>query len=370
MRVSDIQPRLLLGPGPSQVRERILTTMAHDTVGHLDPQFLRIMDEVNEGLRVLFGTSNRMTFPVSATGSAGMQASLVNMLEPGDTAIIGVNGLFGARLAEMARRLGCEVVTVEADWGRIVPPDEILEAHRNHPDARLVALVHAETSTGVRQPLGEVGAALRDSGTMFVVDAVTSLGGIPVDVDDNGIDVCYSATQKCLGVPPGLAPITFSKKAMARIESRSTPSQSWYLDVSLIAGYLGQERRYHHTAPINSVYALHEGLVIIEEEGLETCFRRHEEVGIALQNALVERGFSLFAQEGHRLPQLTSVELPDGREEGPLRKALLEEHHIEIGGGLGPVNGKLWRIGLMGAGANHKSVERLLAAVDVLLAAG
>ncbi|MCH7564297.1 MAG: alanine--glyoxylate aminotransferase family protein [Gemmatimonadetes bacterium] len=203
MRVSDIQPVLLLGPGPSPVRERILTAMAHDTVGHLDPQFLTIMDEVNEGLRVLFGTLNRMTFPVSATGSAGMQASLVNLLEPGDTAIIGVNGVFGGRLAEMARRIGCEVVTVEAEWGRIIPPDDVIAAHKAHPDARVVALVHAETSTGVRQPLDEVGAALRDSATHFVVDAVTSLGGIPVDVDDNAIDVCYSGTHKCLGVPPG-----------------------------------------------------------------------------------------------------------------------------------------------------------------------
>ncbi|GMR12118.1 MAG: alanine--glyoxylate aminotransferase family protein [Gemmatimonadota bacterium] len=370
MRVSDIKPVLLLGPGPSPVRERILEAMAHDTVGHLDPQFLTIMDEVNEGLRVLFGTRNRMTFPVSATGSAGMQASLVNLLEPGDTAIIGVNGVFGGRLAEMARRIGCDVVTVEAEWGRIIPPEEVIEAHKAHPDARVVALVHAETSTGVCQPLGEVGAALRGSATLFVVDAVTSLGGIPVDVDDHSIDVCYSGTQKCLGVPPGLAPITFSEKAMARTESRTTLPQSWYLDVALIAGYLGQERRYHHTAPINSVYALHEGLVVIEEEGLDACFRRHQEVGSALQNAMVERGFSLFAQEGHRLPQLTAVALPDGREEGPLRKALLEDHHIEVGGGLGPGKGKLWRIGLMGAGANHQSVERLTAAVDTVLAAG
>lgn len=370
MRVSDIQPRLLLGPGPSPVRERILQAMAHDTVGHLDPQFLTIMDEVNEGLRGLFGTRNRMTFPVSATGSAGMQASMVNVLEPGDTAIVGVNGVFGTRLAEMGRRIGCDVVTVEAEWGRIVPPDDVLEAHRRHPDARVVALVHAETSTGVRQPLGEVGAALSDSDTLFVVDAVTSLGGIPVDVDQNAIDVCYSGTQKCLGVPPGLAPITFSEKAMARVESRETPSQSWYLDVALIAGYLGQERRYHHTAPINAVYALHEGLAIIEEEGLEACYERHEEVGTALKDALVERGFGLFAQEGYRLPQLTSVELPGGLEEGPLRKALLEEHGIEVGGGLGPGKGKLWRIGLMGAGACHESVQRLLTAIDVLIPGG
>ena len=363
----QIDPCLLLGPGPSPVSDRIREAMALPTLGHLDPRFLEIMDEVGEKLRRLFGTGNRMTFPVSGTGSAGMEASLGNLIEAGDTVIIGINGVFGMRLAEMARRMGARVITVEAEWGKIIEPDRMLEALRENPNARLLAIVHAETSTGVRQPLEEIGAALRGGDTLFVVDAVTSLGGIPVRVDDIGIDVCYSGTQKCLGVPPGLSPITFSERAMERISTRSTPCQSWYLDVALLAGYLGEQRRYHHTAPINSIYALHEGLVIMEEEGEEARFLRHAEAGAALQEGLVERGFTLFASEGYRLPQLTSALLPAGLEEGPLRRALLERHRIEIGGGLGPVQGKLWRIGLMGSGATKANVERLLAAIDDIL---
>lgn len=363
-RVAAIEPRLLLGPGPSPVSERILQAMAAPTVGHLDPQFLDLMDDVSDRLRRVFGTDNEMTFPVSGTGSAGMEASMVNMVEPGDTVVVGVNGVFGTRLAEMAHRMGARVVAVEADWGRIVPEERVVEAVEENPEARLVALVHAETSTGVHQPLDVVGAFLAERETLLLVDAVTSIGGVPVEVDRRGIDVCYAGTQKCLGVPPGLAPVTFSAKAMNRIEGRSRPCASWYLDVSLIAGYLGEERRYHHTAPINTIYGLHEGLVIIEEEGLDARFERHREVGGRLQEELVDRGFRLFAQEGHRLPQLTSAELPDGLEEGPLRARLLEEHGIEVGGGLGPGKGKLWRVGLMGAGATHESVDRLLEAVD------
>lgn len=366
-RADGFRPRLLLGPGPSPVPDRVLEAMAAPTVGHLDPQFLELMDDVSARLRRVFGTDNPMTFPVSGTGSAGMEAAMVNLVEPGDTVVVGVNGVFGTRLAELGRRLDAEVVAVEAEWGRIVPPERIVEAVEEHPGARLVALVHAETSTGVHQPLEEVGEFLRERETLFLVDAVTSLGGVPVEVDRVGVDVCYSGTQKCLGVPPGLAPITFSPRAMKRIEGRSRPCSSWYLDVSLIAGYLGEERRYHHTAPINSIYGLHEGLRLIEEEGLGERFRRHREVGERLQEELLERGFGLFAQEGHRLPQLTSAELPAGLEEGPLRRKLLEEHDIEVGGGLGPGKGKLWRIGLMGAGATHHSVDRLLAAVDELL---
>ena len=363
----SIEPRLLLGPGPSPVHERILEALARPTLGHLDPQFLRIMDEVSEGLRKVFGTRNRTTFPISGTGSAGMEAALANVVEPGDRVIIGVNGVFGGRLVEMAKRMGAEVVAVEAEWGSIVPPERLLEALRAHPDTRVLAVVHAETSTGVRQPLDEIGAAVSRTDTLLLVDAVTSLGGLPVEVDKIGIDVCYSGTQKCLGVPPGLAPITFSARAMDRIATRRAPCQSWYLDVNLIAAYLGEERRYHHTAPINMVYALHEGLTMVEEDGLEARWRRHAEVGAALQAAMVERGFQLFAQEGYRLPQLTSASLPGGREEGPLRKALLEQHGIEVGGGLGPAKGKIWRVGLMGSGATHQVVERLLKAIDALI---
>ncbi len=367
-----IRPRLLLGPGPSPVAERILQALARPTVGHLDPQFLAVMDDVNERLRAVFGTRNGLTFPVSGTGSAAQEAALGNVLEPGDTAIIGINGVFGTRMAEMARRMGANVVAVEGEWGRILDPERMIEAHRAHPDARVLTLVHAETSTGVRQPLREVGEALVDSNTLFLVDTVTSLGGIPVEVDANHVDVCYSGTQKCLGVPPGLAPITFSQRAVGRIRGRSRPSQSWYLDASLLADYVGEgsERRYHHTAPINMMYALHEGLVMIDEEGLDARFQRHQEVGDALQVALVNRGFELFAQEGYRLPELTSAALPGGRPEAPVRKALLERYDIEVGGGLGPAKGKIWRIGLMGAGATHENVARLLDAVDELLQGG
>lgn len=369
MTPDTVEPRLLLGPGPSPVSPRVLQAMARPTVGHLDPQFLQIMDDVSDRLRTVFGTSNRMTFPVSGTGSAGMEATLANLLEPGDTAIVGVNGVFGGRLAEMARRMGAEVETVEAEWGRIIPEEQLVEAQRSHPHARLVAVVLAETSTGVRQPLRELGRHLAGQETLLLVDAVTALGGMPVEVDDVGIDACYAGTQKCLGVPPGLAPVTFSDRALDRIEERARPCQSWYLDVGLIAGYLGAERRYHHTAPINMVYALHEGLSMIQEEGLEARFRRHAEAGRALAEALLERGFELFAQEGYRLPQLTAAALPGGRDEAPLRRRLLEEHGIEVGGGLGSMAGRLWRIGLMGSGATRDNVERVVAAWDELVEA-
>jgi alanine-glyoxylate transaminase/serine-glyoxylate transaminase/serine-pyruvate transaminase len=371
MNLDELTPRLLLGPGPSPVDGRILQALAHPTVGHLDPQFLAIMDEVNQGLRTVFGTSNALTFPVSGTGSAAQEASMVNLLEPGDTAIVGVNGVFGGRLAEMARRCGAEVVAVEAEWGRIVDPGQVMEALRTHPHARLLAVVLAETSTGVWQPLEEIGRAVAGTETLLVVDAVTALGGIPVEVDRVGIDVCYSGTQKCLGVPPGLGPITFSEKAVRRVRSRERASQSWYLDAGLLADYVGEgaQRKYHHTAPINMMYGLHEGLRIIAEEGLQARYARHQRVGDRLKAELVDRGFRLYAQEGHRLPQLTSALLPEGVEEGPLRKQLLLDHHIEVGGGLGAAAGKLWRIGLMGAGATDASVDRLLTAVDTVLGA-
>lgn len=364
-----LRPRLLLGPGPSPVHPRILEALGRPTVGHLDPQFLAIMDDVNARLRAVFGTENALTFPVSGTGSAAQEAAMANVLEPGDTAIIGINGVFGGRLAEMARRMGAEVVAVEAEWGRIVEPERMIEAQRAHPEARVAALVHAETSTGVRQPLAEVGAHLAGTETLFLVDTVTSLGGVPVELDANHVDVAYSGTQKCLGVPPGLAPISFSERAVARIRSRETPCQSWYLDAGLLAEYVGEgaARKYHHTAPVNMMYALHEGLLMVEEEGLPERFDRHARVGRQLQEALVQRGFCLFAQEGHRLPQLTSAALPEGVDEARLRRRLLEEEGIEVGGGLGPAAGLVWRIGLMGSGATGENVERLLAAVDRLL---
>lgn len=367
MDLTSLKPRLLLGPGPSPVSDRIRSALARPTLGHLDPQFLAVLDDVNEGLRQAFGTRNEITFPVSGTGSAGMEAALVNLLEPGDTVIIGINGVFGGRLAELASRQGAEVVPVEAPWGRTIPEEALIEASRKHPTARVLALVHAETSTGVWQPLAEVGAHLAGTDTLFLVDAVTSLGGVPVEVDANGVDVCFSGTQKCLGVPPGLAPITFSPRALDRVRKRTTPCTSWYLDISLIAGYLGSERRYHHTAPINLIYALHEALSEIREQGLEKRFQRHLEVGRRLQSELADRGFTPFTDPEHRLPQLTAVHLPQAQEEGPLRRRLLDEFGVEVGGGLGPASGRIWRIGLMGHGARHASVDRLLDAVDHLM---
>jgi len=351
------------------VEPRILEAMARPTLGHLDPQFLQVMDTVNEGLREVFGTRNALTFPVSGTGSAAQEAAMVNLLECGDTAIIGINGVFGGRLAEMARRCGATVVPMEAEWGRIVEPQQVREALDKHPEARVVAVVAAETSTGVWQPLDEIGALVGATETLLVVDAVTALAGTPVEVDAVGIDVCYSGTQKCLGVPPGLGPITFSEKALARIRGRESPSQSWYLDAALLAEYVGEgaQRRYHHTAPVNMMYGLLEGLRMVQEEGLKQRYSRHARVGRRLKAELVDRGFTLYAQEGHRLPQLTSALLPEGLEEGPLRRRLLQEHNIEVGGGLGAAAGKLWRIGLMGAGASDDNVDELLQAVDAVM---
>ena len=366
LTVATLTPRLLLGPGPSPVSPRVADALSRPALGHLDPQFLALLDDVSDRLRGVFGTRNETTFAISGTGSAGMETSLVNLLEPGDTAIVGICGFFGARLAEMAKRMGARVVTVEAPWGQVLDQEQLIETHRAHPEARLFAVVQAETSTGARQPLTELGAYLQGEDTLLVVDAVTSLGGIPVEVDALGADVCYSGTQKCLGGPSGLAPITFSPRAMERVRTRKTPSTSWYFDVSLIQNYLGAERRYHHTAPINLFYALHEALRELDEEGMPARVERHQRVGDRLKAELGARGFRPFTDPSHRLPQLTAVYLPDAREEAPLRATLLETHGIEVGGGLGPAKGKIWRVGLMGHGARDESVDRLLAAVDQL----
>lgn len=359
--------RLLLGPGPSNPYPEVMEALARPVVGHLDPAFLAVLDETAGRLRSVMKTGNALTLPISGTGSAGMEACFVNLLEPGDSAIIGVNGVFGERMCEVARRCGAEVVRVEAEWGTALDPQALLDAQKANPDARIVSTVHAETSTGVRNDIEPL-AALQATGTLLVVDAVTSLGGIPLDVDGWGIDACYSGTQKCLGVPPGLAPVTFSERSQRRISERDTPPQSWYLDLGLIGSYVGAERRYHHTAPISMVYALHAGLGVLLDEGLDASFERHRAVGSELQASLEDRGFSLVAQEGHRLPQLTSVELPDGADEAKLRTALREEFDIEVGAGLGAFAGRAWRIGLMGHGARRSSVASLLGALDELLA--
>lgn len=371
MVIASAEPpdRLLLGPGPSPVPPEVLHAQARGVVGHLDPWFLARTDEIASMLRTVFQTRNPVTFAVSGTGSAGMEAAVVNVVEPGDTVIVGVNGVFGGRLADTAGRAGAEVVEIEEPWGRIVDPSRVAEALRAHPQAKAVFLVHAETSTGAEQPLAEVGAMLADTDTLFVVDAVTSLGGIEVDVDGWGLDVVYSGTQKCLSVPPGLAPVTFSPKAEAVIDARTTPVQSWYLDVSAVRRYWGKERTYHHTAPISALLGLHEGLRLVLDEGLQARWARHREVGALFQDHIQDRGGRLLAQEGHRLPQLTAFAWPEGTDEAGLRGQLLDRFGIEVGGGLGDFAGTAWRVGLMGHGATHQNVDRLLAAIDELLEA-
>lgn len=356
---------LLLGPGPSNPYPEVMEAFQRPVLGHLDPDFLVVLDEIGDRLRAVFRTENELTLPISGTGSAGMEACFVNLVEPGDTVIVGVNGVFGERMCEVARRCGAEVVRVDMPWGRAIDPQSLLDAQRAHPGARLVAVVHAETSTGIENEIAPL-AALQQTDTLLLVDTVTSLGGIPVEIDGWGVDAVYSGTQKCLGVPPGLAPVSFSARAVDRIRSRTAPPQSWYLDLGLIADYVGTARRYHHTAPISMLYALHAGLGVLLEEGLDASHARHRHVGAQLQDALPDLGFRAFAQD-RKLPQLTSVWLPDGVDDAKTRAELRNRFGIEVGGGLGELAGKGWRIGLMGHSARERSVTTLLGALRALL---
>ncbi|MGI9015838.1 MAG: pyridoxal-phosphate-dependent aminotransferase family protein [Euzebya sp.] len=360
--------RILLGPGPSDVHPAVLEALGRPLLGHLDPAFLPVLDEICDQLRTVFKTDNAATLPISGTGSAGLEACLVNLIQPGDAVVVGVNGVFGGRLAEVARRAGAQVHTVERDWGRIIEPEAFLDAVREH-DAKVAAIVHAETSTGVLQPVADIGAALTDTDTLLVLDTVTSLAGVEVDIDGWHVDAAYSGTQKCLSVPPGLSPVTFSLKAVAALKARTTPVQSWYLDLSLILAYVdgGGGRTYHHTAPISMLYALNQGLRLVLEEGIENRWARHARLGAMLHQGLEELGLPLLAQEGHRLPQLTTVGLPDGVDEAKLRRQLLDDHGIEVGGGLGDLAGRAWRIGLMGHSASERNVRMVLAAIAQLL---
>jgi alanine-glyoxylate transaminase/serine-glyoxylate transaminase/serine-pyruvate transaminase len=358
--VRSFRFRHLHGPGPSIVPQPVLEAMALPLLGHLDPDFLALLDELADMLRRTFRTSNEVTFAASGTGSAGMEMALVNLLEPDDVCVVGIAGAFGLRLAEIARRCGATVHTVEAEWGHVLVPEQFAEAVRG---AKVVAFVHAETSTGVWQPVEEIAASARDAGALVVLDAVTSLAGIPVEVDEWGIDVCYSGTQKCLSVPPGLSPITFSTRAVDAVHARKSPVRSWYLDVTLLTKYWGAERVYHHTAPITMLYGLHEGLRLVLEEGLEARWDRHAKVGTMLQRELTGMGFTLFAEEGHRLPQLTAAFVPDGIDADKARRRLLEEFDVEVGGGFGPLAGRGWRIGTMGESARPDRVEFLLEAI-------
>lgn len=360
--------RILLGPGPSNVHPRVLRAMQAPLLGYLDPAFFVILDEVMALLRHVFKAEQFLALPISGTGSAGMEAAIVNLLEPGDTILVGVNGYFGERMVEMATRCGADAVRVEAEWGHIVEPDAVAAALRQHPGVKAVAVVHAETSTGALQPLVEIGRLAREYGALFIVDAVTSLSGCEVAVNEWGIDWCYSGTQKCLSCPPGLAPITVSDRAREVIQRRTHKVQSWYLDLSLIENYWGEARVYHHTPPASTIYALREALRIVVEEGLEARFARHELNAQALRAGLSALGLTLHAQEGHRLPTLTSVRVPQGVEDARVRQGLLREYGIEIGGGLGALRGKVWRIGLMGYSSSAANVLLLLSALERLLA--
>jgi alanine-glyoxylate transaminase/serine-glyoxylate transaminase/serine-pyruvate transaminase len=362
-------PRLLLGPGPSPVHPRVLRSMSAPLVGHLDPYFLQIMEETKGLLRTVFGTKNELTIPISGTGSAGMEACLVNVLEPGDEVVVGVNGVFGTRMAEVAERAGARVARVEAPWGKVIRAEQIEAALKNPKAPRLVAVVHAETSTGAWQPLEDVATLAHEHGALLLADCVTSLGGVPVDVDRVGVDLAYSGTQKCLSCPPGLSTVTFGTRAVEVLRRRKTKVQSWYLDLTLLSQYWGEERVYHHTAPITMNYALREALRIVDDEGLPARYERHLLHHRALVAGLAALGLSIASEAGHRLPMLNAVTVPDGVSEEGVRGRLLKEHGIEIGPGLGPMKGKVWRIGLMGESARRASVLSVLSALEDALRA-
>jgi alanine-glyoxylate transaminase/serine-glyoxylate transaminase/serine-pyruvate transaminase len=364
MTTEKLPRRILLGPGPSNVDDRVYEAMSRPLMGHLDPEFLVLMDECQELLRHVFGTRNRMTIPISGTGSAGMEAAAVNVIEPGDRVVVAVAGVFGVRLAEQARRNGAEVVTVETEWGTPIDAGAVAEALRDGP-TKAVAVVHAETSTGVLQPLEGIIEAAHDNGALVIVDAVTSIGGHPVDVDAREIDLCYAGTQKCLSCPPGLAPFTMNDRALEVITSRQVPVRSWYLDMSLLANYWGSDRVYHHTAPVSMIYALHEALSIIVEEGMQARAERHHRNHLAFVAGVEAMGMKMQVDDpAQRLWSLNAVVVPDGVDEAAVRGALLNGHGIEIGGGLGPLAGKIWRVGLMGASSTSNNVLLLLAALE------
>lgn len=359
--------RTLLGPGPSDIHPRVLAAMAKPTVGHLDPYFLQLMDNLQGGLRQLFRTENKMTFAVSGTGSAGMETVVNNLIEPGDAMVVCVNGVFGGRMCDVAERAGAKVTRVERPWGEVFTADDVA-AVIAQAKPKVVGIVMAETSTGASQPIQEISKAVHDAGAMLAVDTVTSLGGMPVEVDAWNIDAVYSGTQKCLSCPPGLAPVSFGPAAMDVILNRKTKVQSWYLDVTMLASYWGSDRVYHHTAPINANYGLYEAVQIILEEGLEACFARHDLNHRALKAGLAAIGITYAAQDGHQLPMLNAVRVPEGVDEARVRKELLTRFGIEIGAGLGAFKGKVWRIGLMGYGARPQNVYLVLSALEQLLA--
>jgi alanine-glyoxylate transaminase / serine-glyoxylate transaminase / serine-pyruvate transaminase len=360
---------LLLGPGPSPVSRRVLDAMARPTIGHLDPRFVGMMDELKELLRFAFQTRNALTVPISAPGSAGMEAAFVNLVEPGEKVVVCQNGVFGGRMRENVVRMGAIPIMVNDAFGTPIDLEKAEAALKANPGAKALAFVHAETSTGVESDAAALCRLAAQYGALSIVDAVTSLGGIPLLVDAWAADAVYSGSQKCLSAPPGLSPITFSERAVGVLQSRKTPVQSWFLDLGLVMGYWqgGGARAYHHTAPINMLYGLHEALLILQEEGLEAAFARHRENHLLLRKGLESIGLELLVAEKSRLPQLNAVKVPEGVDEAIVRKRLLAEFDIEIGAGLGELAGKIWRIGLMGAGSNPASVGRVIDALGTCL---
>ncbi|MEJ2213613.1 MAG: alanine--glyoxylate aminotransferase family protein [Gammaproteobacteria bacterium] len=371
MTITSFNPpiRTLMGPGPSDVHPRILSAMARPTIGHLDPVFVEMMDDVKVLLQYAFQTSNEMTMPISAPGSAGMEACFVNLVEPGDKVIVCQNGVFGGRMRENVERCGGTAVMVEDAWGDAVDPNKVEEALKANPDAKILAFVHAETSTGAQSDAKTLCQLAHDHDCLVIVDAVTSLGGTPVLVDEWQIDAIYSGTQKCLSCTPGISPVSFSERALEVIRNRKTKVQSWFLDLNLIMGYWGsgQKRAYHHTAPVNALYGLHESLVMLKNEGLEAAWKRHADNHEVLKAGLEAMGLNFIVKESDRLPQLNSVSIPDGVDEAKVRSRLLNEFNLEIGAGLGALAGKVWRIGLMGHSSRAENILLCVSALEAVL---
>ena len=365
---ADIKPRMLMGPGPSDVHPRVLEAMAMPLLGYLDNQFFEILDDIRKMLKAVFQTDNELTLAVSGTGSAGMETCVVNLIEPGDKMLVCVAGFFGMRMKDIAERAGACVTSIEIPWGRVFTAEKVEQALNDHGPFKVVGIVHAETSTGTAQPIEEISRAVHDAGALLLVDAVTSLAGMEVNVDGWQIDACFSVSQKCLSCPPGLAPVTFSPAAEQVMASRKSNVQSWNLDMNMVRRYWGPERVYHHTVPINMNYALHEALRIVLEEGLQACWQRHRKYHLALKAGLKEMGLTYLADPDHLLPMLNAVAVPEGVDDAEVRNRLLSEYCIDVGGGLGKFKGKAWRIGLMGQNASQWHVNVLLSALKTILA--
>ncbi len=369
-RITSFNPplRTLMGPGPSDVPQRVLDAMARPTIGHLDPAFVGMMEELKILLRYAFQTENELTFPVSAPGSVGMETCFVNLLEPGDKAIVCVNGVFGGRMVENVKRCGATPILIQDTWGEPVDANKVEAALKANPGVKVLAFVHAETSTGVQSDAKTLAALARQYGALSIVDAVTSLGGTPLKVDEWGLDAVYSGSQKCLSCTPGLSPVTFSPRAVEAVKNRKTTCQSWFMDLNLVLGYWSSAKRtYHHTAPINALYGLHESLVMLKDEGLENSWARHQRNHAMLRDGLQKIGFSFLVAEPYRLPQLNAVRIPEGVDDAGTRSRLLNEYNLEIGAGLGDLAGKVWRIGLMGYASREENVNKCLAVLGEIV---